>query len=130
MNTPYFADLSRRERQIIDVLYRLGESTVADALTLLPDDPSYDTVRITLGILEKKGYVAHRKEGSRYVYRPTIPIAEAKSSAVNHMMKTFFQGSMPQAVLALLGSSQTPITEHDLDEIEAWIAEERKKQNE
>ena len=127
--TPYFSDLSRRERQIIDILYRLREASVSDVLIHLIDDPSYDTVRITLGILEKKGYVGHRKEGTRYIYTPTIPLEVATDSAMKHMVKTFFGGSFPKTVMALLGAAQSPISEKDLDEIEAWIAGVREKQD-
>ena len=129
MRTPYFAELSRRERQIIDVLYRIGEASVSQVLPHLKDDPSYDTIRITLGVLVKKGYVTHRKEGSRYIYRPTVSVEEATQSALKHMVKTFFGGSTPQTVMALLGSVNAPISEDDLDEIEAWITTERKKNN-
>lgn len=111
----------------MDVLYRLGEASVSETLVYLADDPSYDTVRITLGILEKKQYVTHRKEGNRYVYRPTIPAEEATDSAMKHIVNTFFGGSMPKTVLALLGTSEDPLSESDLNEIEAWVAEARKK---
>ena len=127
MTTPYFSELSRRERQIVDVLYKLGEASVSDVLLHLTDDPSYDTIRLTLGVLEKKGYVQHKKEGSRYIYSPTVSLEEATDGALKHMVKTFFGGSTPQTVMALLGSSQSPISESDLDEMEAWIASERKK---
>lgn len=127
MKTPYFAELSRRERQIVDVLYRLKEASVSQVLPHISDDPSYDTIRLTLGVLEKKGYVTHRKDGSRYVYRPTVSLEEATDSALKHMVKTFFGGSTPQTIMALLGTAQSPVSEKDLDEIEAWIAAERKK---
>lgn len=127
MKTPYFAELSRRERQIIDVLYRLQEASVSQVLPHITDEPSYDTIRITLGVLEKKGYVTHRKDGSRYVYRPTVSMEEATDSALKHMVKTFFGGSTPQTVMALLGTAQSSISEKDLDEIEAWIVAERQK---
>ena len=127
MKTPYFSELSRRERQIIDILYRLSEASVSEVLLHLNDDPSYDTIRITLGVLEKKGYVNHRKDGSRYIYRPTVSLEDATDSALKHMVKTFFGGSTPQTVLALLGSAQSTLSESDLDEIEAWITTERKK---
>ena len=94
-------DLSRRERQIMDVIYRLGEAGAAEVVEHLPDRPAYNSVRVTLGILERKGMVRHRREGTRYVYSPTVPAERARDSALRHVVRTFFRGSPSKAVLTL-----------------------------
>ena len=119
--------LSRRESQIMDVLYRLGEAAVADVVGRMPDEPSYNTVRVTLGVLEKKGYVTHRQEGARYVYAPAQSMEKAKRSAVSHLLQTFFEGSPPKAILALLGMPGRRLSKADLDEIAGWIDRARKE---
>ena len=119
--------LSRRESQIMDVLYRLGEAAVADVVGRMPDEPSYNTVRVTLGVLEKKGYVTHRQEGARYVYAPAQSMEKAKRSAVSHLLQTFFEGSPPKAILALLGMPDRRLSKADLDEIAGWIDQARKE---
>jgi predicted transcriptional regulator len=121
------SDLSRRERQIMDAVYRLGEASAADVARLLPDHPAYNTVRVTLGILEKKGFLSHRQDGPRYVYRPTIAPEKAQQSAIRHVMKTFFQGSPSAAILALLDGGR--LSRKDLDEIAAAISQARKKES-
>ena len=127
MNQPLYTHLSRRESQIMDVIYRLGEASVAEVVEQMPDDPSYNTVRVTLGILEKKGYLRHRQEGQRYVYGPVISPEKAKRSAMGHLLQTFFQGSSSKAILAMLGMSDKRLTKEDLDEIAEWIEEARKE---
>ena len=94
--------LSRRERQIMDVVYRLGKSSVTDVLERLPDPPSYSAVRALMRILEEKGHLSHEQDGPRYVYVPTVARDNAKRSALRHMLKTFFDGSAEQAISALL----------------------------
>lgn len=126
MRTPFFTELSRLESRIVDVLYRLKEANVSEVVQQLQSDSKYDTVRITLGILEKKGFVAHRKEGNRYIYFPTIPEERAKKNVLEHITKTFFGGSAPSAIQALLGLSSKELTENDLDAIESMIAKARK----
>jgi BlaI family transcriptional regulator, penicillinase repressor len=118
--------LSRRERQIMDVLYQLGEGSVADVVRELPDDPGYDAIRVTLGILQKRGVVQFRKDGARYIFSPTVGRRHASSSALSHVLKTFFGGSPSKAVLALLDSSASKLTEQDLDEIAAWVRQAKK----
>ncbi len=127
MRTPFFSGLSRLESQIVDVLYRLKEANVSEVVLQLQGESTYDTVRITLGILEKKGFVKHRKDGNRYVYFPTIPEDRAKKSVLDHITKTFFGGSTPRAIQELLGLSSEELTESDLDAIEEMISKARKE---
>jgi len=122
------SELSRRERQIMDAVYRLGEASAAEVARALPDQPAYNAVRVTLGILEKKGFLRHRQDGPRYVYFPTIAREKAKHSAMKHVLRTFFQGSPSAAILALLGGEAAKLSRKDLDEIAAAIAQARKKE--
>jgi predicted transcriptional regulator len=119
--------LSRRERQIMDVVFHLGEVSVADVVERIPDHPSYNTVRNTMAILERKGHLQHRQEGQRYLFAPMDSVDHAKRSAVSHLIETFFQGSRPKAVLALLGTSEPHLSQEDLDEIAAYIEQARKE---
>lgn len=119
--------LSRREREIMDALYRLGEAGVAEVVAQLADDPAYDTVRVTLGILEKKGFVTHRIEGQRYIFAPAVAKERASRLAARQLLRTFFGGSPTQAILALLDVSDAKLSVTDLDEIEGWIAEARRE---
>lgn len=114
-------DLSRRERQIMDVIYRLGEAGAAEVVEHLPDRPAYNSVRVTLGILERKGVVRHRREGTRYVYSPTVPAERARESALRHVVRTFFRGSPTKAVLTLLDSPSTRLSAEELNELAAWV---------
>src|SRR5438093_1975962 len=95
------AVLSRRERQIIDILYRRGRATAADVMEDLPGDPSYSTVRTQLRVLEDKGHVRHEEDGQRYIYAPAVPRRTVRKSAMKHVIETFFEGSVEQAVAAL-----------------------------
>jgi len=114
-------DLSRRERQIMDVIYRLGEAGAAEVVEHLPDRPAYNSVRVTLGILERKGLVRHRRDGTRYVYSPTVPAERARDSALRHVVRTFFRGSPSKAVLTLLDSPSTRLSAEELNELAAWV---------
>lgn len=125
-NQPLHTQLSRRESQIMDVIYQLGEASVADVVERMPDDPSYNTVRNTLGILEEKGYVTHQKKGRCYIYSPTLPAQKAKRSAMQHMLKTFFSDSPSKAILALLNMSDSELSEEELQEISSWIDEAKR----
>ena len=122
--------LSRLERSIVDALYRLSEGSVADVLRVMPGDPSYDSVRVTLGILEKKGYVTHRREGARYVYRPTVSAERARKQAARHLTRTFFGGKPSRAILALLDMSAEQIPPEELDEIASRIERAARKASE
>lgn len=113
--------LSRLERGIVDALYRLGEGAVTDVTHAMPGEPSHDSVRVTLRILERKGVVTHRREGPRYVYRPAVPAERARQQAAGHLTRTFFGGKPSRAILALLDMSAEQITREELDEIAARI---------
>ena len=123
-----FAQLSRRERQIMDVLYRLGEAGAAEVVDHLSDRPPYNSVRVTLGILERKGVVRHRREGNRYVYTPTVPAEAMRESALRHVVRTLFRGSSSKAVLTLLDSSSTRLSKEELDELAAWVEAAKREQ--
>jgi predicted transcriptional regulator len=116
--------LSRRERQIMDVIYRLGRATAADVLERLPDPPSYSAVRAMLRVLEEKGHVRHEQDGQRYVYLPTVAREKARKSALAHLVKTFFDGSVERAVAALLDSGGR-LTEEEYDRLTRLIKRAR-----
>ncbi len=111
------AVLTKRERQIMDRLYRLGRATANEVLEGLPGAPSYSTVRTQLRVLEAKGHVRHEAEGLRYVYIPTVPRHSARRSALKHLVETFFDGSNANVVAALLGGEASKVTDDDLDRI-------------
>jgi predicted transcriptional regulator len=119
-------DLSRRERQIMEAIYRLGSATVADVIAELPDPPSYSAVRAMLGKLETKGYLRHRQEGPRYLYLATVPRRQARDSALQRLVRTFFEGSTEKAVTALLDLSAGEMTDEELDRLTALIQEAKK----
>jgi predicted transcriptional regulator len=127
MKKPLLKNLSRREREIMNIIYKLGEAAVSDVVDRIPDEPGYDTIRVTLGILTKKGYLKRYKLDRRYIYVPTVPREKASRSAVTNLLDTFFAGSSSRAVLAMLDESSTRISKQDLDRIAAWIERERKK---
>jgi predicted transcriptional regulator len=128
MTQPLQNQLSRRERQIMDILYRLGEAGAAEVVAQLPDQPAYNSVRVTLGILERKGVVRHRREGSRYVYSPTQPAEAVRESALRHLVRTFFRGSPSKAVLTLLDSPSTRLSKEELNELAAWVEAAKREQ--
>ena len=113
--------LSRRERQIMDIIYRLGEATAAEVMENLPDPPSYSAVRALMRILEEKTHLRHRQEGPRYVYTPTVPLDAAKQSALKHVLSTFFEGSVSQAVAALLDLGRDDLTDAELERLARLI---------
>ncbi len=119
-------DLSRRERQIVDILYTQGRATAAEVQTALPDPPSYSAVRAMLRILEDKGHVRHEQDGPRYVYLPTVARDNAKRSALKHMLQTFFDGSAEQAISALLDDSSARLSDRELDRLARMIDQARK----
>jgi BlaI family penicillinase repressor len=114
MNLPR---LTRRERQIMDVLFQKGEATVSDVMEALPDPPSYSAVRATMRILEEKGHLRHREEGPRYVYLPRVEQAQAREAALSHLLNTFFAGSAEQAVMALAEMSDAELTPDQLERL-------------
>ncbi len=103
--------LSRREREVMDVLYRRGEATVAEVLEELDDPPTYSAVRSILRVLEEKEHVAHREDGPRYVYAPAVARERARRAAMDHLVETFFGGSAEDALAALLRRSDLDLTE-------------------
>jgi predicted transcriptional regulator len=121
------SSLSRRERQIMEIVYRRGEASAAEILSDLPDPPSYSSVRGLLRVLVEKQHLRHRAEGPRYVYSPVVARERARSKAVADLLDTFFEGSASQAVVALLGSSRRKLSAEELDELDSLIAEARKK---
>jgi predicted transcriptional regulator len=126
MTKPNHQDLSRRERQILDILYQRGRATAADVQTALPEPPSYSAVRALLRILEEKGHVRHEQDGPRYMYVPTLPRDNAQRSALRHILRTFFDGSAEQAISALLDDSSTSLSSAELDRLARLIDTARK----
>jgi len=121
--------LSRRERQIMDALYRMERATAADIQAQLVPPPNYSTVRAQLRVLEEKGHVRHVEEGLRYVYMPIVARKTARRSALRHLIDTFFEGSAGNAVAALLGGEGTKLSPEELDRISLMIAEARKERS-
>ena len=119
-------DLSRRERQIMEAIYRLGSATVSDVMAEMPDPPSYSAVRAMIGKLETKGYLEHRQEGPRYLYLATVPRQEARESALERLVRTFFDGSTEKAVTALLGMSSGEMSDEELDRLSTLIQDAKK----
>jgi predicted transcriptional regulator len=109
--------LTKRERQIVDALYRLGRATAAEIMAAVPGAPTYSTVRTQLRVLEAKGHVRHEEQGLRYVYMPTVPRSAARKSALKHLVETFFDGSSAKAVAALLGGEASRLSDDDLERI-------------
>ncbi|MFN2421780.1 MAG: BlaI/MecI/CopY family transcriptional regulator [Gemmatimonadota bacterium] len=124
---PSSQDLSRRERQIMDVVYRRGRATVAEVRDGLVDPPSYSAVRTLLGLLEKKGHLRHEQEGARYVYFPTVERDRARRSALRHVIRTFFDGSEERAVAALLDMSDARMSDETLHRLERLLDEARRQ---
>ena len=119
--------LSRRERQIMDVLYRAGRATAADVQEGMPEAPSYSAVRTLLRILEEKGHVRHEQDGPRYVYVPTVARDKAKRSALNHVVNTFFDGSASQVMAALIELSPRDLDEDEIARIRQLIDNAKKE---
>lgn len=126
MTTPTHLLLTRRERQIMDILYRRSRATAADVMKDLSGDPNYSTVRTQLRVLEEKGHVRHEEEGLRYVYMPAVSRQAARKSALKHLVNTFFEGSSEQVVAAVLGGEATSLSDDDLDRIADLVARARK----
>ena len=117
--------LSRRERQIMDVVYQRGRATAAEVLDALPDPPSYSAVRALLRVLEEKGHLRHRRDGARYVFLPTVPRETARRSALARVVRTFFGGSTQAAVAALI--DQSSLSDTDLDRLRDLIDRARQE---
>ena len=123
----FAAGLSRRERQIMDILYKMGKSSASDVLQAMPDAPSYSAVRAMLRVLEEKGHVRHQAEGLKYVYVPTVTREKAKRSAVKQLLDTFFHDSPEQAVAALLDVASTRMTREELDRMSEMIEKAKRE---
>ena len=126
MAKPMHTTLTRRERQIMDALFRRGRATAAEIMGDLTGDPSYSTVRTQLRVLEEKGHVRHEDDGVRYVYMPVVRRQAARKSALRHLVDTFFDGSAEKTVAALLGGEGARLTEDELDRIADLVARSRK----
>jgi predicted transcriptional regulator len=124
--TPHVT-LSRRERQIMDILYRRGRATAGEVMDALTGDPSSSTVRTQLRVLEEKGHVRHEEHGLRYVYMPAVARHAARKSALRHVVDTFFDGSSEQAVAALLGGEASKLSDDDLKRIADLVTKARKE---
>jgi predicted transcriptional regulator len=119
-------ELSRRERQIMDILYRRGRATAGEVMGDLQGNPSYSTVRTQLRVLEEKGHVVHEEDGPRYVYAAATPRRAARRSALRHLVNTFFDGSAEQMVAALLGGEGARLSDEELDRIAKLVMKARK----
>ena len=113
--------LTKRERQIMDVIYQLGQATVAEVLERIPDPPTYSAVRATMRVLVDKGHLKHKQDGPRYLYVPTVPQDKAKTAAVSHLVGTFFNGSMEAAVMTQLEMSDAKLSKSDIERLRAKI---------
>jgi len=125
--TASHSTLTRRERQIMDVLYRRGRATAGEVMDELAGDRNYSTVRTQLRVLEDKGHVTHEEEGLRYVYSPAVPRNTARKSALRHLVDTFFDGSAENAVAAILGGEGAKLSDDELDRIADLVKKSRAK---
>ena len=127
MNTPPHAELSRRERQIMDVLHRRGRATVAEIQSEMPDEASYSAIRSALRLLREKEIVTFEHDGKRYVYLPAVSQTEARDSALRYLMRTFFEGSRATAVSAVLKMSESDLSDEDLERLSRMIQEAKQR---
>jgi predicted transcriptional regulator len=127
LKTPTLTHLSRRERQIMDVVYRLGRATATEVLAQMPEPPSYSAVRAMLRVLENKGHLRHVLEGKSYVYLPTLARTRASRSALRNMLQTFFDGSTEKAVAALLDLSRADLTDDEFARLSNLIDNARQE---
>ena len=127
MSPHVHADLGRRERQIVEVVYRLGRASVTEVLASLPDPPSYSAVRAMLRILESKGHLKHEQQGPRYVYLPAVRREKASRSALHHLVRTFFDGSTGRAAAALLEDADAHLSEADVERLSRLIHKARRQ---
>jgi len=127
MTQPIHSQLGRRERQIMDAIYRLGRASVTEVRESLSDPPSYSAVRAMLGFLEDKGYLRHEREGMKYVYLPTVDAKQARRFALQHMVKTFFNGSAAQAAAALIEMNDTQLSQDDVKRLSELIKKARQE---
>lgn len=119
--------LGHRERQIMDAVFRLGEGSVSDVLSEITDPPSYSAIRKMLNVLEQKGFLKHRRVGTKYIYRPTKSHQTASRTAIKHLLSTFFSGSVADAVHTLLDVSSQQLSPEDFDQLRETIEKARKQ---
>jgi BlaI family transcriptional regulator, penicillinase repressor len=127
MTKTALSTLTRRERQIMDILYKRGRATASEVMEDLPGNPHSSTVRTQLRVLEEKGHVSHEEEGLRYVYVPAVPRRAARKSALRHLVDTFFDGSAEQVVAAVLGGEGSRLSDKELDRIAELVAKAKKE---
>jgi predicted transcriptional regulator len=127
MSKKSITDLTRRERQIMDVIFKKGAATAADVREAMPEPPSYSTVRALLRILEDKGLLKHKHQGPRYLYQPTVRRDRARTSALKHLMHTFYDNSIEQVVAALMDMSGSDMSEEEYEELSRMIERARKE---
>jgi predicted transcriptional regulator len=120
-------ELSRRERQIMDIVYQLGSASAAEVRARLPQPPSYSAVRAMLRVLEDKGHLEHRQDGPRYVYEATIPVETARRSAVDRLLRTFFDNSLGEAVATLLDTAPSKLSREELDQLADMIEQAKQE---
>ena len=125
---PGIPALSRRERQVMDILFRRGEATAGEVMGELPDPPTYSSVRSILAILIEKGHATHREEGLRYVYLPAANATQMRDEALRHVMRTFFNGSPDQVIAAALRMSDTKLSERDIERLQERIRKARRRE--
>lgn len=130
MTSELYDQLSRLERRIMDAVYRLREAAAADVVSELGEEDAHDSIRVTMANLEKKGFLTHRREGTRNIYGPTVSERRARASAMEHLMRTFFDGSPSGAILGLLDMSGGALTEEEIGEIRAHIEDVEKREGE
>ena len=126
MAKPIHTNLTRRERQIMDILYRRSRATAGEVMQDLSGEPNYSTVRTQLRVLEEKGHVKHEEIGLRYVYSPTVPRSTVRQSALRHLIDTFYDGSTEKVVAALLGVEGSRLSQEELDRIASLVDKARK----
>lgn len=119
--------LTRRERHIMDILFRLGRATAEEVMHAMPGEPSYSTVRTQLRVLEDKGHVRHEEHGRKYVYIPAVARSTVRRSALRHVVETFYEGSVEKVVAALLGGDAARLTDQELDRISELVRKARKE---
>ena len=126
--TPGIPALSRRERQVMDILFRRSEATAAEVMADLPDPPTYSSVRSILSILVEKGHVTHREEGLRYVYLPVANTTQMRDEALRHVIRTFFNGSTDQVIAAALRMSDAKLSDRDIERLQERIRKARSRE--
>ena len=124
---PELGELTRRERQVMDVIYRLGSATAVDVVDNLPGKPVNATIRTLLGVLEEKGYLRHDTVKGRFIYRPTLPASRVRASMLRHVLRTFFRGAEASAVIAVLKESEAALTDEDREEILRLVKRSRSR---